>query len=143
MVGPHLYRKNQTNCTCTNPLSVSKNKSLKSRENNKNNNTKIKNILKETDNVLKLFPYFTLNNFELEIINSNYDKSEEFIENTLTTEDNLEIETGKIKIFYMNIRSLQKNIDHLHTLLTQHKITPDVIALTETWMSKTSFLTLI
>ena len=40
-------------------------------------------------------------------------------------------------IIHVNVRSLNKNFDKLYELITEMKIKPDVIGLTETWINKT------
>ena len=42
-------------------------------------------------------------------------------------------------ILYTNIRSLKKNLDELNNFLVINKLSPIIIALTETWLGKNSF----
>ena len=50
-----------------------------------------------------------------------------------------ELLVNSFKIFYVNIRSIKRNIDHLSTLLINYSLNPDIIALSETWLRNDSF----
>ena len=51
----------------------------------------------------------------------------------------LPLSGGQLTLFHANIRSIQKNFIKLYDLLCDISVLPDIIALSETWVSKTSF----
>ena len=47
--------------------------------------------------------------------------------------------SNKFDILYFNIRSLKKNIDEIVHFLARRNLTPNVLAISETWLGKNSF----
>ena len=42
------------------------------------------------------------------------------------------------EVLYLNIRSIKANLDDLVDFIAQHKFSPDLIAITETWIGSNS-----
>ena len=55
------------------------------------------------------------------------------------TNNYLTAKSKQFCVLYLNIRSLKKNLDDLSVFLVQNKLSPDLIALSETWLGKNSF----
>ena len=57
----------------------------------------------------------------------------------LSQQHQIEVNSCPFKVIYLNIRSINKNLDELQALLLKYDVLPDVISISETWLSNTSY----
>ena len=65
----------------------------------------------------------------------NFDKMSNYVDLNSYNSSLSHIEGPSLSVMHMNIRSLSTNLPHLEVLLVSLKQTPDILVLTETWLS--------